>query len=494
MTDPTLPDPAARFDLRGRSLRQHAARGSLVNTAFVVSLSFLAFLRGFVLAAFLTREDYGVWGLVVIAMGVVVGLRSIGIGDKYIQQDEGDQERAFQKAFTLELGVGVAATLLAMATLPVFILATGEEALLLPGLLVSLNFLATPLQMPLFFHYRRMEFLRQRILQSIDPVVAFVVSIALAVAGAGYWALFAGVSAGAWSAALIAALRSPYPLRVRYDRGTLRDYWSFSAPLLVANAGGLVVAVGAMLVTTWEVGLAGAGALTLAATISQFTDRVDELVTGTLYPAIASVRDRMDVLYETFVKSNRLALMWAMPFGIGVSLFCADLVRFAIGEKWAPAVPLLQVFGVTAAIGHLGFNWHAYFRARAETRPMAVASVAAAAAFLGAGVPLIVAYGLPGLAAGVAIQLAAHLACRAYYLARLFDGFAFLPHAGRAVLPSVPAVALVLAARVAESGPRTHAMVVAEAVGYLLVTLAATLALEGRLLREVVGYLRARPT
>ena len=33
-----------------------------------------------------------------------------------------------------------------------------------------------------------MEFVRQRLLQAVDPIVGFVVAVALAVAGAGYWA------------------------------------------------------------------------------------------------------------------------------------------------------------------------------------------------------------------------------------------------------------------------------------------------------------------
>jgi hypothetical protein len=48
------------FNTRGRTLRGWAARGMAINTAFNVSLSGLSPIRGFVLAAFLTRFDYGV--------------------------------------------------------------------------------------------------------------------------------------------------------------------------------------------------------------------------------------------------------------------------------------------------------------------------------------------------------------------------------------------------------------------------------------------------
>ena len=39
------------------------------------------------------------------------------------------------------------------------------------------------------------------------------------------------------------------------------------------------------------------------------------------------MKDRKDLLLEAFVKSNRLGLMWGMPFGVALALFAADLVR-----------------------------------------------------------------------------------------------------------------------------------------------------------------------
>src|SRR5688572_13540935 len=216
----------------------------------------------------------------------------------------------------------------------------------------------------------------------------------------------------------------------------------------------MIIAQTSEFATDAHLGMAAVGALVLAVQVAQFADRVDQLVTGTLYPAICAVADRKTLLLESFVKTNRLALMFAMPFGLGLSLFCADLVRFGIGARWEPAVPLLQAFGLTAAVGHLGFNWDAYFRALGQTQPMAVAATVTAAAFLLTGIPLLLIFDLPGLAVGVAIQTLVHVACRAYYLVRLFEGFRAVRHALRAVLPSVPAVGVVLLARVAFGGER----------------------------------------
>jgi O-antigen/teichoic acid export membrane protein len=494
-TVPTPPDPTygGRFSFTDRTLRQHAARGTMVNGAFSAALMSLGAIKGFIVALLLTPAEFGVWGILIVSLGTLGWLKQVGISDKYVQQDDDDQELAFQRAFTLEVCVNAILFVLVAAAVPVMAWAYDEPQLLAPGFATLALLPAITLQSQLWVLYRQMRFVRQRALLSIDPVVGFVVTLALAFAGAGYWALVIGVIVGAWCSALAALASCPYPLRWRWDKGTLRSYVGFSGPLFVASVGGIVIAQGSVLSATAAVGLAGAGAIGLAASISLLTDRLDHLITSTLYPAICAVRERTDLLFESFVKSNRLALMWAMPFGLSLALFAPDLVRFVLGEKWELAVPVLQAFGVVAAIGHLGFNWTAYCRARGDTRPIAVNSLVMCLGFLAITLPLILTYGLRGFALGTLATTLLSLVVRSVYLVRLFEGFHMGRHALRAVLPSVPAVAVVLGARLLEgSTERTLALAAGELASYLAVTALATWAFERDLLREALGYLRRR--
>lgn len=481
-----------RVDLRGRSLREHTARGTVVNAVFLLAVSALGLVRGFAVAAFLTTTEYGVWGILLVGLGTLAWLKQVGVSDKYIQQSEGDQELAFQRAFTLELifsGVFFLALLLAV---PVLALAYGQPQILAPGLVLALVMPAIVLQVPIWVFYRRMQFVRQRLLQSVEPVVAFAATIGLAIAGAGYWSLVVGALAGAYAGAAVALAASPYRLRLRYDRGTARRYLQFSWPLFAAGIGSLVIAQGTYLFGNAALGLAGVGAIALAATIAQFADRVDSIVTGTLYPAICAVRDRVELLAESFAKSNRLALMWGMPFGLGVALFAPDLIEHGIGERWRPAELLIQVFGVAAAFNQIGFNWDAYFRALGNTRPIAAANGFSALVFLAVAVPLLFAEGLEGFAIGMGAVTVANVAARTFFLRRLFDGFDMARHVARAVAPTLPAVGAVLAVRAVDPFTRTLGVALAEVALYLAVTVVCTYLLERALVREVLGYLRRR--
>jgi O-antigen/teichoic acid export membrane protein len=333
--------------------------------------------------------------------------------------------------------------------------------------------------------------MRQRSLQAVEPIVTTVVAIGLAAAGAGFWSLVIAATAGAWASALAAVAASPFRLAWRFDAVTARRYVGFSLPLLAATMANMVVAFGTLFIGQAELGLAGAGAITLAATVTAYADRVDQIVTQTMYPAIAAVRDRTDALFESFVKSNRLALMWGAPFGIAIALFAADLVHFGIGDEWEGAIGLLQTFGLIAAVNHIAFNWGAFFRARGDTRPAGVMAAVLVGAFALAVAPAMLRWGLDGLQGGMVVLVAAAMAVRLRYVQRLFPAFRFLRYAVRALGPTVPAAAAVLAVRAAEDGARTAGAAVGELLLFVAVCAAATWAFERPLLREAAGYLRA---
>jgi len=478
-----------RFSVVG-GVRRTVARGTLINAGFLVAVSLLGLVKGLLVAGFLTTQEYGLWGVVAVSVITLTWLAQSGIGDKYVQQDEGDQETAFQKAFTLELAFSLVAMVFVALCIPLVGLAYGRSDLVLPGLVLALALPATAFTSPVWVYHRQMRFLRQRLLLAVDPLVGFVVTIGLAVAGAGYWSLVAGLVVGPWAAAAVAAMSSPYPMRVRWDRTTMREYVSFSAPLFIQGASGLLIAQGALFVGEWQLGLAAVGAITLTAQVTQFTDRVDAIVTGALYPAICAIRDRRELLHESFVKSNRLALMWGFPFGVAVSLFAEDLVHLGLGDKWSEAIPLLQAFGLIAAVNHMGFNWHAFYRAEGRTWPIAAVAGAMAAVAVCVTLPLIASEGLDGFVIGSAVMVIVGLAGRAYYLTRLFPGFRMWRHMLRAMAPTVPAALAVLGLRWVADMDRTVVVALSELALYGAVTVVATMAFERSLLREVVAYLR----
>ena len=109
-----------------------------------------------------------------------------------------------------------------------------------------------------------------------------------------------------------------------------------------------------------------------------------------------------------------------------------------LGERWREAEVLLQVFGLTIAVRQVAFNWVIFFSAIGDNRPLAVSSFVQLGVFAVVTAPLMIAFGLDGYAAGMAVAVLVDLGVRGYYLGRLFEGFAIGRHLVRSVAPSVP--------------------------------------------------------
>lgn len=489
---PFAADAAAshrRDELGPGPLRHRVAHGTLVNSLFLVTLSGLSLLQGLVIARELGAKQYGLWGLLAMTFGTLFALAAVGVDDKYIQQDHPDQQAAFEIAFTLQLMLCGLFALLALIAVPLFALLYGQTIILLPGLLLAAVLPMVALQTPMWVFYRRMNFARQRMLEAINPVVSFLVIVALALAGVGFWSLVIGSLVGAAVGATVAVVKSPYKLHLRYERGALREYASFSWPLFASSVSAAVAFQVPMTIAARSLGTAAVGAIALASQLTQTTQRVDDIVTHALYPAICAVRDRSDLLFESFSKSNRLALIWGFPTGIAAALFAPEIVHLVLGRRWDLAIPLIQVLGVSAALDQIGYNWTAFARARDETRILAVGAVATAVVMIAVGVPLLLLSGLPGFAVGIAAGTGANLLVRGFYLRRLFPALRIGRHVIRASAPSLMAAVAVLVERLlGPSGAAPHTAL--ELATFILMAAAGTWVTERSLLREAISYLR----
>jgi O-antigen/teichoic acid export membrane protein len=482
----------SRLDPHVRSLRSHTARGTLINSSFQLGVVGLGTLQRLAVAAWLTRTEYGLWGLLIGTLITLTTLKQVGVADKYIQQNEPDQEAAFEKAFTLELGLSVAFFVLAVLVLPLYALVYGHTQMILPGIVLALTVPLTAFESPSWIPYRRMQYARQRLLTAIDPVTSVTVTLALVASGAGYWGMIIGAIAGSAAGALVCTATSPYRLRLRFDRGTLREYSSFSLPLFGAGLSALVVIQGTLVVASHTVGLAGIGAIGLATNVATFTDGVDSIVSQTIYPAVCAVAHRMEVLAEAFVKSNRIALMWAAPFAVGVALFAGDLIHLVLGDRWRPATGIFVAVALTSGLSQVAFNWQLFMRAVNRTRPLFVASIANLVVFFAVSIPAMYAFGVAGYAAGFAAATIVQVALRGWYMRKLFRGFRVLQQMLRAIAPTLPAAAVVVIVRVLASGQRSMPRAIAEFALYAVVVVGATWVFERALVSELFAYMRGR--
>ena len=480
---------SGRFSFPRGELRARTVRGALVTGAFLIGIDALVVAQGLIVTAMLGPELIGLYGIVTVTVTTIVALKRVGIDEKFVQQEEGGEEE-FSRAFTLELALSGAFAVALCALAPLVSAAYGDDRLL--GLMLAMAWLplAMALQAPLWVFFRRMQYGRQRALQAIQPVVTFAVTVPLAAADFGVYSLVVGAAAGYVAAVAAAVVASPYRLRIRWDRDAARRYVAFSAWILVATVATLVMQQGQVFAFDQAEGLRWVGFLTLAVMVTRYVDRADQIVTSTIYPAIAAIQGRTATLAELFAKSNRATLLWVVPFTVGLVLFAEDLLAL-VGEEWATASLLVQGLAVVGLLQHLGFNWFAFYRAHGDTRPPAIEAVVRCVAFLALAVPGLVLGGDEGFVGGAVAAALVALAVRAVYVRRMLPGVSWGAIAVPSAVAAAAAAGSALAVRGALwGGPRPAWQAAGELAVFVCVFAAVALRLERGLVAELRAGLR----
>ena len=259
----------------------------------------------------------------------------------------------------------------------------------------------------------------------------------------------------------------------------------------------MVVAQGQVIAFKVDGGLAAAGYITLAATLTRYVDRADQIVTATIYPAICAIQGRTRALEELFVKSNRATLLWVAAVRARRRALRARPRRVrARATSGGRRVVLLQGLAVAGLLQQLGFNWFSFYRAHGDPRPPAVEAVGRRAV----GVPAcsrsrgLRCGGDDGFVVGRIAAVASRSVVRARYIRALLPGRAAARAAGaRRRVPLAPAprrprwrCALAAVGRRADCG-----QAVAEAVLFLGVfVVGAACAASARCVAELVGAVR----
>src|SRR3954447_10350856 len=266
--DPTAPGAAAaarisrvsepddRLAFPRPQLRRRTARGAIVNGFFLGGAEALVLLQGLIVTVLLGPKAIGLYGIVTITAITIVALKRVGIDEAFVQQSEEGQEEEFQRAFTLELALSAAFALTIAISAPIVASAYDDDRLVALTLAVAYLPIAFALQAPTWIFFRRMDFVKQRLLQAIVPVVTFCTTVPLAAAGVGVWSLVIGPFVGNAAGCIAAIAVSPYRLRLRFDADARRRYFAFSWPIFVNALALLIVQQGQLLAFDIDSGLA----------------------------------------------------------------------------------------------------------------------------------------------------------------------------------------------------------------------------------------------
>ncbi len=394
-----------------------------------------------VLARLLSPEDFGLFGIVLLAIAALDVLTQTGFNTALIQR-KGNVEAYLDTAWTVQLirGLVLAAVLFAVAPVVGWFFEEPPAVLLLRVMCVSVA-LGGFVNIGIIYFRKELQFHRQVAYSVLSTAAGFVVGIVLAFRLRNVWALVWAQVAVSVSRCALSYAMHPYRPRPRWNANQALELFGFGKWLLGNSALMFVATKADKLVVGKLLGAASLGLLTMAERISCFAGaEVSSLANSLMMPAYARVQDDRARLTRGFLSVFESVLCLVGPVAVGLVIMAPALVRAVLGSDWAPVILPLQIMAAGTLLSSIAGLSAPVFLGTGHPHFQFWKSLVRATVTLAAVYPLTRLWGVPGTALAVFVGRVALLPF--FHLALRITGVPWT----RLMVHAVPGIALCVAA------------------------------------------------
>lgn len=310
-----------------------------------------------VLARLLVPEDFGLYALATLAIGLVSIFSGMGLGMAVVLRQDLDR-----RGQGTALSMLIAAGLLfagALALLSPLIATAFDEERLQPILVVIAAVLAV--SGPNWFYesllQRELAFRSRFVSQLVRTVVFSATALVLAIGGAGVWALIWAHVAGHLANTVALLIVTPYRVAPAFDRSLVRS-------LLRSGGGFALQDLSAFLQQNIDYVIVGRalsasrlGFYTMAFRQAELPlYAIAEPAVRVTFPHFSQMRHRGEDIVPAYLTGLRLLTLVTLPAAVVLSAASAPFVLALFGPQWPPMIGPLTVLGIWAGLRPIEMN------------------------------------------------------------------------------------------------------------------------------------------
>lgn len=310
-----------------------------------LSIQTIQFFIQIALARILTPAEYGVIGILYVFIAICFVFIDSGFTKALIQKKNRTQED-ISTVFWFNIILSIVAYLILFFIAPIIsdFYEIKELSILLRVLSFSLilNALFT---VPVTLYTIKMDFKTLTKINFFAAVISGSIAYSMALKGYGVWALVGlTISRSLISLILTWFMISWKPIWV-FSKNSLKELFSFGSNLLVSSLLNVTVNKAYELVIPKTNSIQDLGYYTRG---TQFTDSVFAIINAiferVLLPGLTEVQDQIELLTIHTRSIIKSASLFVVPIFLYLAVIAEPLIRMLIGEKWLPAVPIMQIF------------------------------------------------------------------------------------------------------------------------------------------------------
>lgn len=329
--------------LRGRVLR-----GGLWTGLSYFATRALAFAQTVVLARLLLPDDFGLMGVAMFAVGAFGVFTQTGVDLALIRRPDAAR-RDLDTGWAICVCRGGLLCAAAFLSAPLVARAFGDARAGPVLRALSLVFLIEGFVNIGVLAFRRdLDFRRQTIFEQVSEALTTAVTVGMALLFTrSVWALVAGQVTGVLAKMVASYALSPFRPAFRFDRGAFRGIAGYGRHVMVTGILLFFLMQGDNAFVGRFLGIAALGVYALAYNLANLPASVVSSVAGRVaFPVYARMQGDPEALRGGYLRSVRAIVLLTLPASLLLMTLAPDLVRGLYGERWGPAIPVVQVLSV----------------------------------------------------------------------------------------------------------------------------------------------------
>lgn len=346
-------------------------RGLLWSVASLLGNKVVNFLAMLVLARMLVPSDFGVVAAVLTFIAFIELGSDLGMKATVVYEQEQGITARVQSAFTINLIIAVALTIVGILCAPLFaaLFDIPQDSGLFRLGALSLIFIGLG-NIHDAILLRGMEFKRRALPEFVRAAVRAVVSISLAFADFGAASLVIGLLAGsaAWTVAQWAT--TPFRPTFELDFVVVRGMAAYGGAAALLE---VLAVTGSRIDTVLISRILGERALGLYTVAFRIPELLIETVawntSQVAFPALSSKRaTNRDDLARATLRLLRFQSLYALPMAAGIAIVATPLIVVLFSSEWAEAGGVTAAIAISAGIMAVVFPLGDVFKALGRQR------------------------------------------------------------------------------------------------------------------------------
>ncbi len=306
---------------------------------------------GIALARLLGPEEFGTYAVAWVAMLAVLAFNDLGVGLAVVRWDEEPEVIAPTINTVCVASSVVLAAAMAVAAGPFASAMNNPAAAPLVRMLAICVLINGLVSTPAAVLQRAFRQDQRMVVDQVNMWVGALVSIGLAVVGAGAASLVVGRLAGAGLSALLFLRYSPVPYRFGWDVRLWRRLLRFGLPLAGTSVLVFLLGFTDQLVVGKLSGSTALGAYLLAFNLASWPVQLLSQPLRSVAPAMfARLRTQPGVMHERFQQLTRPLAAAALPGCVGIAAAAPEITRLVYGSAWDAAAGPLRWLALFAAL------------------------------------------------------------------------------------------------------------------------------------------------